>query len=51
MSPSAEGLLLPAASDVVDGGLTKADDVEGIQHPDRVGQAGAQRSRVAAERV
>jgi hypothetical protein len=47
----AEGLLLPAAPDIVDRGQSQSHDVEGVQHPDGVGQAGAQRGRVAAERV
>jgi len=40
MAPSAEGLLLSATSDVVNGGLSEADDVKGVQHPHRVGKAG-----------
>jgi hypothetical protein len=37
---TAEGLLLPAPADVINGGLAEPHDVEGVEHPHRVGQAG-----------
>ncbi len=51
MPAPAEGLLLPAAPDVVDRGLPKAHNMEGIKPPHRVGQAGPQGGGVAPERV
>ena len=51
MATPAEALLLPAASDIVDCGLSETHDVEGIKHPDCLRQAGAQPGRVAPERV
>ena len=53
VSPSSVsgGFLLDAAPDIIDGGEPEPDNVEGIQHPDRVGQACAQGGGVAPERV
>ncbi len=36
-----EGLLLPAAAHVIDRRLAEAHDVEGVQNPHRLRQAGA----------
>ena len=44
-------LLLDAAAHLVDRGEPEPGDVEGVQHPHRVRQMGAQRGGVAAERV
>ena len=46
-----EGVLLDPAADLVDAGQAEFDDVEGVEHPDRVGQLGGQRGGVPAERV
>ena len=45
------GLLLHPPAHVVDGGEAEPGHVERVQHPDRLGQAGAQRGRVAAGRI
>ena len=36
-----QGVLLDAASDVIDGGQAEAGHVEGVQHPHRARQLGA----------
>ena len=47
----AQGVLLDPAADLVDDLGAELDDVEGVQHRDRVGQLVAHRVGVAAERV
>ena len=51
VAAAAEGVLLDAAADLVDDLGAQADDVEGVEHGDRVGQAVPERVGVAAERV
>jgi putative transposase len=46
-----QGLLLDAAADLVDGGQAELGDMEGVRHPHRARQLGAQRRRIASERV
>ena len=46
-----EGVLLDTAADLVHGLGGELDDVERVQHRDRLGQLVAQRVGVAAERV
>jgi len=43
------GLLLHAAADGVDGVEPELDDVEGVQHPGRLGEGGPQRGGIPAE--
>ena len=40
-------LALDASTDLVDSGEGQTHDVEGVEHPDRIGQRGAQRAGVA----
>ena len=47
----ARWLLLHPPAHVVDGAEAEPGHVERLQHPDRLGQAGAQRGRVAAGRI
>jgi hypothetical protein len=44
-------VLLDPAADLVEGLVAQPDHVEGVEHPGRGGQLGAQRGGVAAERI